>query len=475
MNSPVFFDQSGRRRRLVGRLTALLLVLVLISATVFATTIVEVPSASPLEFGRERSQPLPFKTHLAHLTHHLPSLPWHIGRSHPLQIGFYVPWDEESALSLRAHYDQLDWVVASNGEIDPASGMLSVVNDPEVSAIRRGRLHQVKYFLMVQNIHQGRWYGPQMAHILGNRQASDRLITQTIDAARKLQWQGAVFDLENLPDSTLPLYRQFLERAHARFTAAGLDLSLTVPAGEASWHLHQMAHAVDHVFFMDYDQHWQGGEPGPIAAQGWFTQQLAHAKATIPDSKLIIALGNYGYDWHDGTADALTINDAWLAARDSGSMPEFDPASGNSGFAYEEDGAKHTIWLMDAATSWNQIQLLDGIGGIALWRLGSEDPGYWDALKAMRSGSMPKLSNISPDPGTDVEGSGEILRIAAEPQGGLREVEFDSARTITGEKYRALPSPYVVQRTGAKDPHAIALTFDDGPDADLYSENPLDP
>ena len=65
MNSPVFFDGTGKRRRLVGRLTALLLALIVIGAVLFATTIADMPAASPLTFGREREQPLPFRTHLA--------------------------------------------------------------------------------------------------------------------------------------------------------------------------------------------------------------------------------------------------------------------------------------------------------------------------------------------------------------------------------------------------------------------------
>ena len=46
-----------------------------------------------------------------------------------------------------------------------------------------------------------------------------------------------------------------------------------------------------------------------------------------------------------------TIDEAWLAAHDSSATVQFDPDSGNSGFAYEEDGEKHTIWLLDAAAS----------------------------------------------------------------------------------------------------------------------------
>ncbi len=473
MTTPIFFDGSGRRRRLTGRLTIVLLLIILIGAGIFAATIVDVPTAAPMAFGREREQPLPFQTHVAMLRRRLPLIrrasrgPRVTPGADPLRIGFYVPWDPDSAASLRAHYDALDWVIAGDGALAGQAGRIAVSDDAPLRALEHGRLHQPAYLLMVQNIQAGQWDGAGVAALLENHRSSDLLTRQTIATVRARGWQGAVFDLENLPDVALPAYQQWLARAHGQFAAAGLTLALTVPAGEPAWDLRGFGAAVDHVILMDYDQHWQGGEAGPIAAQDWFVRQLALAKAAMPPAKLIVALGSYGYDWHDGHADALTIEEAWLAAHDGHVMPAYDPASGNSGFAYEDDGAKHVVWMMDAATSWNQLAQLGGVGGIALWRLGSEDPGYWEALDAARSHRQPRIAAIPRARSTDVEGNGELLRISAEPEGGARQLSFAADGTLANERYTALPTPYVVQRTGAADRHAIALTFDDGPDADF--------
>ncbi|MBO9581249.1 MAG: glycosyltransferase [Sphingobium sp.] len=467
MTSPVFFDSTGKRRRLVGRLIAVLLTLILACAIGFATTIVNVPTTSALDFSHERQQPLPFKTHLAHWRHRIPQWP-HLGRSErPINAAFYVPWDPESVSALRAHYDQLDWVIASNASLDRKTLGLKVHIDTPLRTLVRGRLHRPKLFLMVQNIDDRVWFGPEMSRLFHDPAKSDALIDGLIAAAKRVRWQGVIFDIENMPNESLPAYRDFLARAHPRFTKAGLLMGVTVPAGEPAWNLKRLAEAVDHVIFMNYDQHWQGGESGPIAAHDWFASMLADARSKVPPEKLIIALGNYGYDWHDGIADALTVNEAWLAARDSGARPAFDPSSSNSGFAYDEDGHKHTIWMMDAAASWNQLALLrGGIAGIALWRLGSEDPGYWEAVAAWQARRMPRLETIAPATGTDIDGSGEILRIAARPEGGSRTLDFGKDGTVIDERFSSLPSPFVVQRTGAADPKKLAITFDDGPDPD---------
>ena len=50
------------------------------------------------------------------------------------------------------------------------------------------------------------------------------------------------------------------------------------------------------------------------------------------------------------------------------------------------------------------------------------------------------------------------------PQKGARDLEVDSSNGfIKTEQFTALPSSYVVQRTGDR-PGLLALTFDDGPD-----------
>ncbi len=478
MTSPIFFDSTGHRRRLVGRISWGILALILLAAAAFAATVVEVPAAAPLDFIHERSQALPFITRVAHLRHRLPPVRDAAGRSGaPQRMGFYVPWDPESAASLRRHFNDLDQVVAADASISLPSGKLVLTPDPQLGALLRGKLHRPELYLMVQNIANEHWDGEGMAKVFADPARSSALLDQIIAAANQGHWNGVVFDIENMPDSALPRYLAFLEKAKPRFAAAGLRLALTVPAGEPVWDEARFARTVDMLILMNYDQHWQGGEPGPIAANDWFASELARAEKDVPASKLVVAIGSYGYDWHDGKADALTIGEAWLAARDSSTQPQFDPASGNSGFAYDQSDAsgnhRHTVWMMDAATSWNQLSRLKGIRGVALWRLGSEDPGFWEALAASREHRRPRLETIPPAQGTDIEGQGEILRIAAAPAGGQRALNYTADGTITKSRYTQLPTPFEVQRGGADNPRLIALTFDDGPDPD-YTPKILD-
>ncbi len=173
----------------------------------------------------------------------------------------------------------------------------------------------------------------------------------------------------------------------------------------------------------------------------------------------------------------MTIEEALLAAHDSGTTPTFDPESGNQTFAYEEDGEQHTVWMVDAAATWNQLSAARalGVGSVALWRLGSEDPGVWSALSAWHAGSArPDLNRSLRSAAPTSRERGEILRITDTPHSGTRIFNFAANGLIRGETYQVLPTPYVVARTGSK-PKLLALTFDDGPRSRLDPQDPQHP
>ena len=96
--------------------------------------------------------------------------------------------------------------------------------------------------------------------------------------------------------------------------------------------------------------------PGPVASQDWFTKNLAQAKKVIPLDKLICAIANYGYDWvqrpkrgklpRRRADNTVSVQEAWLAARDSEADVDFDGDSLNPHITYlDEHNLKHDIWF----------------------------------------------------------------------------------------------------------------------------------
>lgn len=472
MVRPIFFDPTGlRRRRVRGGMMAALLALVIASA-VFATTVLEVPAPSPLPIGYERLAPLPFRAQVSRLKHRIAHLlhPRAVAASrpgHPLTIAFYTSWTDDSTPSLVRNINQIDWVAPTLLGIDGA-GHLVVTDDPPLRRVLTTSLHHPLVIPVIQNAVGGKWDGAGAAALMHDPRRRAALIGGIADYLARTGDGGIMYDFENLPTGALPDLVALVRDTRVALAPRGKLVSVTMPIDSPAWPARALAQQSDKLVLMAYDEHWQGGQAGPIASDGWFADRLSATLRGLPAGKVAAAIGNYGYDWHDGKADALTVGEAWLAGRDSETRPRFVPAAGNAGFSYaDEVGHRHDVWMLDAAASWNQLQELRrlGIEDVALWRLGSEDPGFWTALADWRAHHpVTRLEQISGDQNVDVEGAGEILRIADQPHPGSRSLAFDPrTHQITAETYGELPTPYVVQRTGAR-PRLIALTFDDGPD-----------
>ena len=472
MSRPIFFDPTGRRRRRTraGILVGLLLLVGV--SLLFASTVVNMPVPRALPLGFERATPLRFRSQVSRISHSIgtlfrgpPKARLQGAAGKPLTVAFYATWSDDSGPSLIKHIDQIDWVAPTLLAIGK-TGELEVNDDVKMRRIIAGHIHRPLVLPVLQNLIDGQFTGQASLNLLRDHAKHKQLITELNAYLDKSGDAGIIFDFENIPDNLLEEYRRLIAEINADFDKHGRLVAVTVPVDHPEWVPAKFAAVADKVFLMASDEHYGGGEPGPIASNAWFASHLANAMAAMPRDKAIIALGSYAYDWHDGKADSLTVGEALLMAHDSNSNPVFDSVSGNTGFSLLDQGHRHDVWMADAAASWNQMQILGqmGLNGVALWRLGSEDPGFWSVLSAWHGRTRPDMSRITQETAVDVEGQGEILRITATPNEGKRSVSYDTKTGfITHEQFDVLPTPYVVERTGARD-KMVALTFDDGPD-----------
>ena len=468
MDRPIFYDPSGKRNLWAKRALFALLLLIAATAIGFALTILSVPADPALHPIGERSQARPLKEQISRLRHNvggwLPS-----GRraaATPLSVGFYVPWDPDSRVSLQRNLGALDWVVPALASVTGGGRIRQYQPDPGFTRVLASAAKRPLVLPMIQNAAADQWDGPGMAAQLRDPARRTALLDWSEAIVAQQHGAGVVFDFEELPADALASYRAFLQQAQARFAPKGWLVTIAVPIDNQDWDLAAFAKVTDKLFLMNYDEHSPGDDPGPIASQPWFVANLKKALAAIPPTKAIVAVGNYAYDWAGTRTDNMTVEEAWLAANDSGAQIAFDQASGNAAFSYaEEDGTTHHVWMLDAASAWNQMRAVnaEGAAGIALWRLGAEDPGYWTALAALPTGRIPDFGPVRVYGNVDVEGAGELLRIEATPRAGVRAVSFDKAGLVRDEQFTTLPTPFVVRRGGNR-PGMVALTFDDGPD-----------
>jgi cellulose synthase/poly-beta-1,6-N-acetylglucosamine synthase-like glycosyltransferase/peptidoglycan/xylan/chitin deacetylase (PgdA/CDA1 family) len=336
---------------------------------------------------------------------------------------------------------------------------------------------------LVNNFDGKSWESEKLAQMLASRESRARCVQQLVDYADEYDFAGISLDFENVADQSQPYLILFTEEASAALHAAGREVSINLPVNNDSFDYRKLSAPVDYVILMAYDEHYSGSEPGSVAGIDWFENMLRLRQADVPASKAIVAIGNYAYDWKEGLEpDIKTFEEAVLTAAESSDAEDkiqiqLDPVSLNPKFEWveEEDGKekRHQIWMLDAVSAFNQVAITRSFGarGVALWRLGSEDPSLWTFYGAdtvLDESAAAKLSRMTYGYGIDYEfgdpKGGEILRVAARPQEGARDIKFDAARgMITSETVTQFPTPWVISRYGAA-PRKIALTFDDGPD-----------
>ncbi len=429
----------------------------------------------------------------------------HQRRKHPSQIAlnseegvraaFYVAWDAASYSSLREYARQIDllfptWlqVLSADGHlqaVDPdTNAMFDVVQDQKVRPVDEKVMPFLKaedtnmeVFPVVQNF-DGNDFSPVVADFLNDPAARARFRHEIALFLATDRYRGLMIDFESFPKQGQSGYVALLNELSSDLHAKGMKLYVSVQVRNEDFDYQAISDAVDGVVIMNYDEHFPGGTPGPVASQDWFAANLNFAVKAIPKEKLICAIGNYGYDWverpkkgnlpPDERDKGVSVQEAWIGSRDAEEDIDYDDDALNPHFSYRDDANyRHDVWFLDAVTALNQMRAAQtlGIQTFALWRLGSEDRSLWRVWDVPGEANAPDLlKDVPPGQDVDMEGSGEILHIEAKPANGEREIGIDKdTGLIDDEIFKTLPEPYRVARYGASK-NELALTFDDGPD-----------
>jgi peptidoglycan-N-acetylglucosamine deacetylase len=410
---------------------------------------------------------------------------------------FYVQWDAASFASLKEYYPQIDLLFPEWLHVLTADGRLQSVTeqntfydvmdkgkarqvDEKVMPFLKGEKAQTEVLPLVNNYDsiKNQWDPDATAKFMGDAEARQRFRKELLAFLATDQYRGITLDIEAYPDSARGDYLTLVQELYGDLHGKGLKLYIAVPVNDKDFDYAGVAQNADGIILMNYDEHYPGGNPGAVASQEWFVNNLRDALKVIPREKIIAAVGNYGYDWamkkdqKKGTPPAavhnVSVQDAWLEAKESESDIDFDNDSMTPHFAYlDENNSRHDVWFLDGVTALNQMRGAKqlGINTFALWRLGSEDRSLWAVWdKPGEAGAPEALKNVPPGQDVDIEGQGEIIRIDSRPASGEREISVDNdSKLVDEESFKTMPSPYTVDLYGSSR-NKIAITFDDGPD-----------
>ncbi len=405
-----------------------------------------------------------------------------------LNVGFYRPWEAQAYFSLADHIARLDMVVSEGFTITPnADTVTSKIDTGLINVIKktpRPVLISLTNYINSDASHGG-FDSKDVDRIIKNKQLRTTFITSVAHQLVKHHFQGVNLELDEIKNRNDKNYLAFEQEFYDILHPMGLLVTTNVIPEDEQYDIVKMQHFNDYLFIMAIDQHNDGSNAGDISDQHWVEEILDRVCSKIPSEKVILTVAGGGYDWPESSVGTPTgYQQAISTANENQSKITFDPNSANLHYTYtDKDELDHTVYFTDAATNFNIIRMADDwdTGGVALWRLGAEDPRLWSffqknlAIDSLRKTGIDikKLQTVGLNNRIDYAGDGEVLDLVTTPDTGHINVSMDTINyAITDQHYIKLPTKYVIRKYGYA-PGKIVLTFDDGPDPD-YTPRILD-
>ena len=396
-----------------------------------------------------------------------------------IRFAFFSPNDAGSFVALQRQVIHLDAIIPDWLQITQSGARPNLQNDdrslPVAQWLRRAAPH-VKIFPQLTS----RLTARETGELLGSPTSRAQLIEQIAQQLRQNRFKGVTVSLPDLPPSSHRNLVIFLELLSKKLRSEDRELILAMPAHVSAQTVRALSRPCDYVLLKLYDDTIGGSEQGPIVPQGWFEAQLRTQSLAVERGKLIIGIGSFGYEWSErGAKRLISVQTAWDLMSQMHATLRFDAKTLNPGFRYLDDaGNKRDVWYLDAVTAFNQVKaaLATQPAGIAIWRLGLEDPGVWASAGRNRLPDENALSEIATmEPGYDAFAGASGVVLSAQPGSpGTRKVSYNqSVGLAIDQSIAKAPKQAILTTWSPYSPKAVALTFDDGPDP-AYTAKILD-
>ncbi|HEX4086722.1 MAG TPA: polysaccharide deacetylase family protein [Chthoniobacteraceae bacterium] len=392
-----------------------------------------------------------------------------------IRLGFYTNWDPNAFESLEKHADQLthvcpDWMTLTDG-----LGTLKVDGDPRVQRLAAAK--GLVLMPLLTNEVDDAWSPEAVEGLaMGSDDQKNAFIVNLLAQLQAMKAGGVVIDWEEIDPQRQKDITDLLIKMADALHAVDKELWVEIQMSDEFnvLDLERLAEHADHYIAMLDDETSETDPPGPIASQDWFEGWL-HTLAGYGEPDLWIGtIGVYGYDWSSGrkTAKMITFGDA-MSRASYAELPRVDSQAPmyNPIYSYQDPQHDHTVCFLDAVTFLNELRAIRAadLGGIAIGRLGQEDPQIWDVLgfKDTDNVTPEELAELdhmkSSDMVTNVD-EGEAITVDDTQEDGRRTVKLEKNGRYTVEYSPDFPRYPTIFHYGSGGEHQVALTFDDGPD-----------
>ena len=392
-----------------------------------------------------------------------------------IRAAFYVNWDPMSYASLKESIGSLNLVMPEWFYINQKNFGLEEHIDAKGYPLMKQT--GIPVMPVITNAYNGEFQSKTVTALLQNKKKRQTLIREMLQSCQRHHFVGLNIDFEEVQTSSNEALTAFVKELSDAFHQHGLYVTQDIQSGNEDYDVRELAKYDDYLMLMAYDEHNTVSAPGPVSSQQWTGKLLDAVASQIPEQKIILGIGAYGYDWTNkgDNNQSISIHDAMSLAADSETPINFDSNTYSLNFSYDdENDVTHQVYFNDAATNFNTMRYgcEYGVAGFSVWRLGCEDHRLWKfygkdlAMPQVTHLRIGDMETIEGDRVADYVGSGEVLDVIGTPRNGNVHLDMDNEDfLINDETYTRIPTSYELEKHGNCGPKDLLLTFDDGPDA----------
>jgi len=304
-------------------------------------------------------------------------------------LGYYVddyPGDNSSYDSVLRYGGDVNYTATVSYEVNADGSLAGQVPVQGLAEIKQAGSTPL---LLINNLGDNGADAWSVHALLSSPGATSDFYSNVLYLVGLYGYKGVNIDFEGLWPQDRDLFSQFLAGLKAQLAPKGLLLSVSVPAKtydnpDDSWagayDYSAIGRSADLVALMTYDEHWAGGSPGPVAALPWVESVLSYAVSVIPPQKILMGIAAYGYDWSPSATSVVEFKQDNLLAGEG--QIKWDSTSDSPYLYYYSGGVEHVVWFENETSLAMKLQLVNqyGIAGIAFWRLGYENDGFWSVV-----------------------------------------------------------------------------------------------
>ncbi len=225
--------------------------------------------------------------------------------------------------------------------------------------------------------------------LLNNKNLQTTVIDNLISEALEKGYLGIDLDFEFIGAEDSNAYVEFVgnvkEKANNNGITVNVDLAPKTSTAQQGTlyeghNYAKLGNIADTVFLMTYEWGYTYGPPMAVAPLPGVRRVVNYAVSQIENSKIIMGIPNYGYDWRlpyeMGTTKAKSIGnqEAIQIALQNGATIKFDEDAKSPYFEYiSESGNNHIVWFEDIRSIVAKYQLIE--------EYNLKGGGYWNLMR----------------------------------------------------------------------------------------------